>query len=160
MLPINTNTKLNYITLAPVAACPIPSQYFITHIRTTDGTRFKIKIAIKKGCVSITGEIFDKWAKTPHSMGQIVETLEAYGFTEQAALWEKWHLNDLQVGTDLQQEAVRGIEGSYAYKCTYLAYAGLLIDRGYKYGSGWLMKEITREGWNELVAAFDRVATK
>ena len=158
MLP--TNTRLNYRTLAPVAVCPIPSQFYIVQIRAVDGTRFKIKITLKKGCVSFTGEIFNKWAKTPHSMGQIVDDLEAYGYTEQAALWREWHLNDMQVGTDVQQEAVREIEGSYAYKCTFLAHAGLLIDRGFKYGSGWLMKEITQEEWIELLAVFDRVAAK
>ena len=158
MLP--TNTRLNFITLQPVAVCTIPDATHHIHIRAIDGTRFHITLKLTNGRVSIVGDMFAKWAKTPYGVGQIVDELEAYGYKEQARLWQEWHLNDMQVGTELQQEAVLGIEGSYAHKCTYLAYAGLLIDRGYKYGSGWLVKEITQADWVELVAAFDRVATK
>jgi hypothetical protein len=150
--------KRNFITLAPVALCTIPDATHYVHIRAMDGTRFHIELRLKAGCVSITGLVFDKWAKTPYAVGQIVDTLDAYGYVEQARLWNEWHLNDYQAGTDLQQ--CEAGAGDYEERCSRLAACGLLIDRGYKYGSGWLVKEITLGEWVELLAAFDRVATK
>ncbi len=150
--------KLNFRTLKPVALCNIPNQKHSFHIRATDGTRFKIEVRLRNGCVSITGDVFAKHAKTPYRVGQIQDTLAEYGYNEQTCLWNKWHLNDFQAGTELQQAAVRGIEG-YAAQCETLTHAGLLNDRGFIYGLGWLMKEITIEEWFDLLATFDRVVT-
>ena len=150
--------KLNFITLKPVAPCTIPDATHHVHIRAVDGTRFNLTLKLTAGCVSITGQVFDKWAKTPYGVGQIVDIFEAYGYREQACFWNEWHLNDMQAGTDLQQ--CEAGAGSYEERCSRLAACGLLIDRGYKYGSGWLMKEISQNEWIELVATFERVATK
>jgi hypothetical protein len=150
--------KRNFITLAPVALCTIPDATHHVHIRAVDGTRFRLTLKLKAGCVSITGLVFEKWAKTPYAGGQIIDTLKAYGYKEQAALWNEWHLNDCQAGTDLQQ--CEAGAGGYEERCARLAACGLRIDRGYKYGSGWLVKEITQKEWMELVATFERVATK
>lgn len=63
-------------------------------------------------------------------------------------IWREYHLNDLQSGTKKQtalltEELHRA--DHYGEACKYLESVGLLEDRGYKYGHGWLCKEIPAE---------------
>ena len=63
-------------------------------------------------------------------------------------IWREYHLNDLQSGTKKQtalltEELHRA--DHYREACKYLESVGLFEDRGYKYGHGWLCKEIPTE---------------
>jgi hypothetical protein len=64
---------------------------------------------------------------------------------------EHWHLNDMQSGTKQQQAAVKlwqrltGEKYSYDQALMKLDSIGLDKDRGYKYGSLWLLKPINED---------------
>ena len=63
-------------------------------------------------------------------------------------VWREYHLNELQSGTKKQTEALtEELHRADHYKeaCKYLESIGLFEDRGYKYGHGWLCKEIPAE---------------
>lgn len=69
-------------------------------------------------------------------------------------IWQKYHLNDLQAGTKQQTDAIpEELLKPYDYKtiCGYLQNAELYEDRGYKYGTGWLCKEIPAEVVAEIM---------
>lgn len=59
-------------------------------------------------------------------------------------LWEEYHLNDMRPGTRPQLAAIRDFYASKPEKSdydaikAYLESIGLLVDRGYSYGSAWL----------------------
>ncbi len=61
-------------------------------------------------------------------------------------IWRDYHLNDLTAGTSAQEKALEEWEKSHKYDykgaCQYLEEHGLFVDRGYKYGTGWLCKPI------------------
>lgn len=63
-------------------------------------------------------------------------------------LWKKYHLNGMHAGTKKQEDALKstkwgGVNANY-YKeqCEFLDALNLLVDNGYKYGTGWLLEEI------------------
>lgn len=69
-------------------------------------------------------------------------------------VWHKYHLNDLQSGTKKQTDALTEElhrADHYMEACKYLDSIGLLEDRGYKYGHGWLCKEIPAEVVAEIM---------
>lgn len=69
-------------------------------------------------------------------------------------VWDEYHLNDLQSGTKRQEEALTGElrwADHYEEACEYLDSIGLLVDNGFKYGHGWLCKEIPTEIVNEIM---------
>lgn len=60
-----------------------------------------------------------------------------------AELAKRWHLNDLNAGTDSQKESLdRRFDSlpNYEKFKAFLAEDGLLTDRGYTYGSQWLLE--------------------
>lgn len=63
------------------------------------------------------------------------------------AVWEKWHLNDMQAGTPEQMEYLEKYPDikDYSKKCELLKQVGLYEIDGYKYGSKWLTKELPLE---------------
>ena len=70
-------------------------------------------------------------------------------------IWELYHLNTLQVGTRKQEEEIKRRFSSYPgydEACKYLEDQNLLIDRGYKYGSSWLVKALPVEIVNLIKA--------
>lgn len=65
-------------------------------------------------------------------------------------IWHKWHLNDMKSGTKKQEECLRNWkdrpEGfSYEEDCKYLKEHKLYEDRGYAYGSAWLVEVLPEE---------------
>lgn len=100
---------------------------------------------------------------TADSGGQILDTLRdrtfhaENGFNKKRFLdiWEQHHLNDLQSGTQRQQEelnkwAFRPVGFSYSEDCEYLKKKNLYSDRGYKFGSAWLIEELPSYAEDEL----------
>ena len=64
--------------------------------------------------------------------------------------WKKWHLNDMHAGTEKQEQALEDAgmtnwANEYSKCCDYLESIGLLYDNGYKFGTGWLKREIPTE---------------
>lgn len=64
-------------------------------------------------------------------------------------LWREYHLNDLTPGTKTQMSILSQYSKSdrcdYDRACSLLKAHGILVDRGYKYGSGWLFRAIPDE---------------
>ena len=71
-------------------------------------------------------------------------------------LWERWHLNDLNAGDEVQEAHLRKLkENGWEYKsyenaCEQLERDGLLVHNGYKYGSAWKFEEVPAEVLKEL----------
>lgn len=60
------------------------------------------------------------------------------------------HLNDLHAGTKRQEErleanGIKGRANNYTETCKKLEEAGLLVDNGYKFGTGRQTREISKE---------------
>ena len=95
---------------------------------------------------SASGNIFVK--NEYDGSGQCLdEILEYFPGNEQVkyihSLWKQWHLNDLNAGTLLQQAALSSLKSTdYADRCEHLKERDLYNDRGYEYGTAWLVKEI------------------
>jgi len=98
------------------------------------------------------------------------------------ALWDRWHLNDMKAGTRVQTAYLDGykaalfnagsvLKGAEAvaqvetfrrlFQTNYhktasgiLKAAGLLVDRGYKYGSAWLIEQPPAQVIEELQELF------
>ena len=57
--------------------------------------------------------------------------------------WKKYHLNDLQAGTQQQTEILKKCESKdYDDRCEFLKKNDLYVDRGYTYGTKWLTQII------------------
>lgn len=74
-----------------------------------------------------------------------------------AAIWERWHLNGMKAGTREQAAALVGLLPGvdwYDMACARLESAGLLVDRGYKYGSKWLVEPLPEAVLREICGLF------
>ena len=64
-------------------------------------------------------------------------------------MWRKYHLNTCTPGTKKQEDAIamwrQTNKYDYTQACLYLKSIGLLDDRGYRYGSGWLCRPISQD---------------
>lgn len=66
-------------------------------------------------------------------------------------LWNRNHLNDMHTGTEAQEAALEKLEHrSFADDCEYLKQLGLYEDNGYKFGSSWLYREISKKDLVEI----------
>lgn len=69
--------------------------------------------------------------------------------------WKKYHLNDMHPGTEKQEEALEkggytGWASNYDKCCEYLKSIGLYEDNGYRFGTGWLKRDIPTNVLNEM----------
>ena len=109
------------------------------------------------------------------TFGQSVSTVREFASREPARLapllrlceiWKEWHLNDLQAGTTLQMAAIGAARdggkiqdsADYDTACLALKECGLYEDRGYEYGSKWLVKRLPRDITREVVALCDTLS--
>ena len=127
---------------------------------------------------SICGYIWNHLHTNIYKGGQIDETikalikegeLEASPFLlEVLELWDKYHLNYLCPGTPEQEEAVQnGFESGaikrfqkesfYEQMCAYLKSVGLYEvqheGKPYRYGSGWIYRQIPQRDLNRIQEA-------
>jgi len=71
--------------------------------------------------------------------------------------WDKYHLNDMKLGTDRQQKVVdkylleSKTSFDYDVVCEVLKEQNLYIDRGYEYASKWLLKPIPQDDINTMI---------
>ncbi len=91
-------------------------------------------------CLSITG-------KYKKCFGQIVDDIVPRTKAQKSFVryWKKYHLNDVHNGTKNQEAIlkIRKFKGDYNEACTLLEKYNLLVDRGHKYGAGFLYKPIS-----------------
>jgi len=65
-------------------------------------------------------------------------------------VWNRWHLNDLMPGTRAQMEVASGLP--YIEALRVLDKAGLRVDRGYEYGSEWLVEVLPQNIIEEVMS--------
>lgn len=93
--------------------------------------------------------------------GQCLDTLVPFfkhnkTFMQIHSWWKQYHLNGMHAGTEAQEEALKsskwgGVNANcYTAQCEYLESIGLLVDNGYKYGSGWLYRAIPQEDLKQI----------
>lgn len=79
-------------------------------------------------------------------------------------IWKEYHSNNLHAGTKGQEEALQAyfteISQDYDFgkAVEYLQLIGLYEDRGYKYGSSWLIKPVPDEVVQQLIQVCDPVS--
>lgn len=116
--------------------------------------KYKIKVLFENGRLSMVGE-------TPGFYGQSRDVLcqgstvpvDGVSYTQVAriyAIWERYHLNDMNAGTPRQMEFLRqnrkeGVARTYESDCKALEDAGLLVDEGYRYGTEWKFEEVPED---------------
>ena len=94
------------------------------------------------------GQNLDELAKLfPHNLK----------FQRIVEVWREYHLNDLQAGTKIQQEALKDCpDWDYTVRCAYLANVDLLTDtvtnpeNEYRYGTEWLYRPIPAQIIEEI----------
>ena len=75
-------------------------------------------------------------------------------------LWQEWGNNTWMAGTDMQMAILKenGVEsfGDYHEQLRILMENDLLTDRGFQYGSGWLVKEIPLKVREKIILFCER----
>jgi hypothetical protein len=111
--------------------------------------------------LSICGHVWDLSRYDYDTCGQCIDTIrECFPKNKRVQricdIWEKWHLNDLNAGTDRQTEAIegwkaRGNKYEYTAVCDYLKEINLYADRGYRYGNEWLVRPLPQSVIDEIL---------
>lgn len=88
-------------------------------------------------------------------LDEVAKYIKSDKFKKIYRLWELYHLNDMHPGTEKQEEALKaaGLESwanDYYKCCDYLESINLLVDDGYKFGTGWLKRDIPVEDVAEI----------
>lgn len=114
------------------------------HISREGRPKVEITISIQEGRLSICG------ASHALGCGQILKNVAAlYGdipkVAELVAIWERWHLNDMNAGSPKQEDFLRGKHLCYEEALKALGAVGLLQDDGYTYGSAWLFEALPED---------------
>lgn len=118
--------------------------------------------------LSICGSIWNGSRTDIVAGGQAIDIIERLIPTKRvrriAAIWRRWHLNGMKVGTRAQNEAIDEYRATlpetysfgYDKQCAYLESLGLLDDREYRYGTAWLVDPLPAEIAEEVAALFTR----
>ena len=116
-----------------------------------------------KGVFTASGTIWNSKHTDCVCGGQCLDTIAKYiknpTFKKIHGLWKQYHLNDMPAGTVRQEEALdaaglTGYANNYRKCCDYLESIGLLVDDGYKFGTGWLKRDIPAEDLEEIKKLF------
>jgi len=71
------------------------------------------------------------------------------------SIWKQWHLNDLKAGTLKQEMALKGMKKyDYDKAVKRLQKKGLHKDRGYQYGTSWLVNPLPKKVENKIRKLF------
>lgn len=110
--------------------------------------------------LSICGSIWDSKHYDIECGGQCLDTIKEYlpnnkTVSRICEIWEQYHLNDMNAGSKRQTDFLTKLKDSgwiYSYDSAkdQLKNAGLLMDKGYIYGSAWLYRPIPTEIINEI----------
>ena len=111
--------------------------------------KFYIDITLKNGRLSMCGHWHGRGQNSDELTDESLIPSEGFEYSDILkiqSIWNRWHLNDMRVGTPKQEAFIRQwkLSNKYEYSaaCDALAEAGLLYDNGYKYGSSWLREEL------------------
>lgn len=121
--------------------------------------------------IVISGGVWDHMHKDYMMRGQCLDTLVELMPDNEILkvvhpIWKEYHCNNLHAGTQKQEEALllyfTEIEEKYDYDKAkeYLSVIGLYEDRGYKYGSSWLLKPVPDEVLQRLITVLAPVPTE
>ena len=112
----------------------------------------EIEMQLKDGVFTASGSIKNARGTDSISGGQNIDEIADMmkgnkDVQEIRDLWHKYHLNDMHAGTEKQEEALEkkfgGVNANkYDEQVAYLKSIDLYEDNGYRFGSGWLKREI------------------
>ncbi len=125
----NTRPAQDWETLEPIAA---PVELSICGAERLGGCSCQKKDIIK-------------------TYAQRVKTEDQSLFAFVLDIWEKYHLNTMKAGTKKQTQFLTMKDekllwcSNYEKACDFLKGCNLYEDRGYKYGTGWLVEQIPAE---------------
>lgn len=145
----------------------------LSHKGKERGYRLSIMADLKvKECESLGlryintgGQCLDNAAEHLKTCGLQCKALDAI-----IPIWKEWHLNDMHAGSPAQEEYLKAynkahpgeIRGDYDKECELLKRKGLLVDKKcivngkpYKFGTGWLFREIPHKILLELCGILD-----
>lgn len=114
--------------------------------------------------LAITGDVWMPSRGDIVSGGQIISMTREF-FPDKPEviricdLWERLHLNDMKAGSRPQEEAIEewkkaGNRYEYNAVCQMLKDKGIYEDRGYEYGTAWLVEIIPDEVIKEVFKLF------
>lgn len=88
-------------------------------------------------------------------LDEVAKHVKSDKFKKIYRLWKQYHLNDMHAGTVRQEEALdaaglTNYANNYRKCCEYLESINLLVDDGYKFGTGWLKRDIPVEDVAEI----------
>lgn len=111
-----------------------------------------LEVIPKRNEVSFSGQVGN------HSFGQIYDDfVPTEAQKPLVEFWIKHHLNGLCAGTKAQTEALENCESKeYKDQRAYLKSVGLLEDRGYEYGSGWLSRPFPEDELDDILDAVEK----
>ena len=125
-----------------------------------------VEAQIKDGVFTASGNVWNSKHTDIISGGQNLDELKGYlkgnkEFENVYNMWKKYHLNDMHAGTVKQEEALNkkfgGVNANkYEEQVDYLKSVGLYEDEGYKYGTGWLKRDIPEEDMKNIVDTIRR----
>ena len=113
--------------------------------------------------LSISGDLKIKTEGRPisDSSGQMLDSIKQPSpkLRKIRHIWRRYHLNDLQAGTKHQTQVLqdwkqRPKRDRYDADVKFLEKQGLLVDKGYKYGTKWLTKPIPTSTRLEIITLF------
>lgn len=90
--------------------------------------------------VVVGGQINDEIEQALKNNQFAVLYIPKYRLERLLKIWKDYHLNDTMPGTERQMKIVKGIP--YFEAVTILESHNLLVDRGYEYGTEWLVRRI------------------
>jgi hypothetical protein len=74
------------------------------------------------------------------------------------SIWKQWHLNDLKAGTKRQEKALAKMGGvnanKYDEQVNFLKKKRIYNDKGYKFGTSWLVEELPNDVEKEVMRLF------
>lgn len=120
-----------------------------------------IEMELKDGRFSASGNIWNSKHTDIISGGQNLDEIKEYlkgnkDYERIYNMWQKHHLNDMHAGTEKQEEALNkkfgGVNANkYDEQVAYLKSINLYEDNGYRFGSGWLKRDIPQDDLKEIV---------
>lgn len=110
--------------------------------------------SISGECANSAGQCYDEIVPTP-TQKKLID------------FWKKYHLNTLCAGTRKQMEVLDKIKprldakkicgpDRWDIETRYLRFIGLLEDRGYKFGSGWLFKPYPQDELDTIIRDIEK----
>ena len=119
-----------------------------------------IEMELKDGRFSASGKVWNSKHTDIISGGQNLDEIKEYlkgnkDYEKIYNMWQKHHLNDMHAGTEKQEEALNKKFGGvnpnkYDEQVAYLKSINLYEDNGYRFGSGWLKRDIPQDDLKEI----------